>query len=114
MSPIGFVLTLHLLGTFISVPTDSLVLPHSTTPSFFTKALLFDFTGVPSFGIFSLSGIDVHGNHFIIPRAFKGLLGHTLPFVLTGANKGVAPTTKSFSKDAQLAYFTSCEFFPFV
>src|SRR5260370_22747952 len=84
------------------------------TPSFFMKVLLFNFAEVLSFGIFGASGINVHRDCFIISRVLEGFLGHILPFALAGADKGVAPTAKSFSKDAQLAYFASCEFFPFV
>jgi len=78
------------------------------------KALLFNFAEVSSFGVLGASGIDVHRDCFIISRVLEGFLGHTLPFALVGTDKGIAPTAKSFSEDAQLAYFASCEFFPFI
>jgi len=82
--------------------------------SFFVEALLFDFMGVPSFGIFGVSGINIHRDCIIISGALESLLGHPLPFALVGTNKGVVSSAKSFSENAQLAYFTSCEFFPFI
>src|SRR5260221_9278921 len=97
-----------------AVPSKMPFLLATKAPSFFMKALLFNFAGVLSFGIFSASSIDVHGDCFIISRVPEGLLGHTLPFALAGTDKGVVPPTQSFSEDAQLAYFVSCKFFPFI
>src|SRR5713226_9042450 len=67
---------------------------------FFTKALLFNFAGVPSFGVFGASGIDIHRDCVIISGVLEGFLGHPLPFALVGTDKGVAPSAKSFSEDA--------------
>ncbi len=68
--------------------------------SFFTKVLLFYFAGVPSLGIFGASGVYIHRDCVVIPGVLEGLLGHSLPFALAGADKGVVPFTKSFSEDA--------------